>query len=416
MGKSPEELYQERTRRVQDAIDLREPDRVPFTPFLTFFPAAYTGLTYQEAMEDPDKLEMAIKKTVLDFQPDLCPDTHRVLSWGSTLGILDYKQLIWPGHGLPPNVTYQFVEGEYMSADEYDDFLLDPTGFILKTIFPRLWGALDGFRNIPSVPNAYYTRMVPFAAAFATPELKKTVNTLLKAGEEGLKVMQRGAEFIARMSDLGFPPGFGSSVYAPFDYIGDFFRGTKGIMLDMYRCPDKLLEVIERVYHLLIKPALTFPKLSGVHLVFIPLHKGLDGFMSLDQFKIFFWPTLKQMMLDLIEAGYTPCPLWEGKCDSRLETIADMPKGKAVYWFEQTDIFKAKEILGDNICLRGNVPPSILNVGTPDQVIEYCKKLIQVAGKGGGLLIDGAIGIPDEAKPENLRAIIQAIDKYGVCG
>ena len=93
-----------------------------------------------------------------------------------------------------------------------------------------------------------------------------------------------------------------------------------------------------------------------------------------------------------------------------------MPKGKAVYWFEQTDIFKAKEILGDNICLRGNVPPSLLNVGSPDQVMEYCKKLIQVAGKGGGLLIDGASGIPDEAKPENVRAIVDAIDKYGVYG
>ena len=416
MKKRPEELFQERSKRVQDAIALREPDRVPFTPFLTFFPATYTDLTFKEVMEDPNKLAMAIEKTVLDFQPDLCPDTYRVLSWGPTLDILDYKQLIWPGHGLGPNVSYQFVEGEYMSAEEYDDFLLDPTGFLLRTIFPRLWGALDGFKYIPPVPNAYYTRMVPFAAAFGAPELKEAINTLVTAGEEGLKVMQRGAAFTTKMSEMGFPPGFGSSVYAPFDYIGDFFRGTKGIMLDMFRCPDKLLEAVERVYHLLIKPAVTFPKLPGVHLVFIPLHKGLDGFMSLDQFKTFFWPTLKQMMLDLIEAGYTPCPLWEGKCDSRLEIIADMPKGKAVYWFEQTDIFKAKEIIGDTICLRGNVPPSLLITGTPDQVMAYCKKLIQIAGKGGGLLIDGAIGIPDEAKPENVRAIIEAIDRYGVYG
>jgi hypothetical protein len=416
MEKSPEELYQERTARVQDAIELCEPDRVPFTPFATFFPAASAGMTYEEAMTDFDKSEMAIEKTILEYQPDLCPDTYRILSWGPTLGALDYKQLVWPGHGLGPNITYQFVEGEYMSADEYDDFILDPTGFILRTFFPRVCGTLEGFKNIPPVPTAYYTRMVPFAAAFWTPELKEAVNALLKAGEVGLEAMKRGAAFTEKMSNLGFPPGFGSSVYAPFDYIGDFFRGTKGIMLDMFRCPDKLLEAIDKVYHLLIKPALTFPKLPGVHMVFIPLHKGLDGFMSLDHFKTFFWPTLKQIMLDLIEAGYTPCPLWEGKCDSRLETIADMPKGKAVYWFEQTDIFKAKEILGDNICLRGNVPPSLLNVGTPDQVMEYCKKLIQVAGKGGGLLIDGAIGIPDEAKPENVRAIVDAIDKYGVYG
>jgi uroporphyrinogen-III decarboxylase len=220
--------------------------------------------------------------------------------------------------------------------------------------------------------------------------------------------------FSKKMADLGYPPQFGSSVYAPFDYIGDFLRGTKGIMLDMYRCPDKLLEALEKVYRLLIKPALTAPKLPGVHLVFIPLHKGLDGFMSLDQFKTFFWPTLKQIMLDLIEAGYTPCPLWEGNCESRLETIADMPKGKAVYWFERTDMFKAKEILGDRICLRGNVSPSLLNLGTPQQVEEYCKKLIDIVGKGGGFIMDGATGIPDEAKPENVRAMAETTKNYGI--
>lgn len=414
MEKTSEELYKVRTKRVKDAIELREPDRVPFTPFMTFFPAAYAGITYQKAMEDPAKLEKAIEKTILDFQPDLCPDTYRVLSWGPTMEILDYRQLIWPGHGLGPDVTYQFVEGEYMRADEYDDFILDPTGFLLRTIFPRIYGTLESFKDIPHVPSAYYTRMAPFAAAFGTPGLKKAVGFLIKAGEEGLKAMQEGAAFSKKMADMGFPPGFGSSLYAPFDYLGDFFRGTKGIMLDMYRCPDKLLEAIDKVYRLLIKPALAFPRLPGIHMVFIPLHKGLDGFMSLDQFKTFFWPTLKQMMLDLIDAGYTPCPLWEGNCDSRLETIADMPKGKAVYWFEKTDIFKAKEILGDNICLRGNVPPSLLNVGTPEQVMEYCKRLIEIAGKGGGLLIDGAIGIPDEAKPENVQAIREAIQMYGV--
>jgi len=414
MEKTPQEMYQERTKRVQDAIALREPDRVPFTPFFTFFPAKYAGITYQEAMDDLDKLEMAIEKAVLDFQPDLYPDTYRLLSWGPTLAALDYRQLIWPGHGLGPNITYQFVEGECMRADEYDDFLLDPTGFLLRTIFPRMYGSLEAFKGIPPVPTAYYTRMVPFAAAFSTPEMIGAVGSLLKAGSEAQKVLKRGAVFAAKMAQMGFPPHFGSSTYAPFDYIGDFFRGTKGIMLDMYRCPEKLLQALEKVYKLLIRPALAVPKLPGFHMVFIPLHKGLDGFMSLEQFKTFFWPTLKQTMLDLIEAGYTPCPLWEGKCDSRLEIIADMPKGKAVYWFEQTDIFKAKQILGDRICLRGNVPASLLNVGTPAQVRDYCRRLIEVVGKGGGFILDGATGIPDEAKPENVKAMADAVLQYGV--
>jgi uroporphyrinogen-III decarboxylase len=411
-----ETLYKERLKRIQHAIQLRKPDRVPLTPFFTFFTAKYAGISFREAMYDLDKLETGLEKLILDFEPDACPDTYRILSWAPVLEVLDYKQLIWPGHGLGPNRTYQFVEDEYMTAEEYDDFLFDPTGFLLTTIFPRIWGALKAFENLPPVYSAYYTRMVPFAAAFGEPAMINAMSTLMKAGAEGRKILERATAFNKRMAERGFPPLFGSSVYAPFDYIGDFLRGTRGIMLDMYRCPDQLHDALEKVYQMMLRLGLSAPKLPGVHLVFIPLHKGLDGFMSLDQFKMFFWPTLKKLMLDLIEAGYTPCPLWEGNCDSRLETIADMPKGKTVYWFEQTDIFRAKEILGDRICLRGNVPASLLNVGTPQQVEDYCKKLIDVVGRDGGFLMDGATGIPDEAKPENVRAMVETTKSYGVYG
>lgn len=110
--------------------------------------------------------------------------------------------------------------------------------------------------------------------------------------------------------------------------------------------------------------------------------------------------------------GLTPCVLWEGNCTSRLETIVDVPAGKCVYWFENTDMFKAKEVLGGTVCIRGNVPTSILITGTPDDTDAYCKKLIQVVGKGGGFMLDGSIGIPDEAKVENVMAMAQSVRKY----
>jgi uroporphyrinogen-III decarboxylase len=410
-----EVLYQKRSRRIQDVVELREPDRVPFMPLVHYYVAKYAGITFQEAMHDLDKLKAAIEKMVVELQLDSCLETtFRLLSWAPPLKVLDIRQVVFPGHGLGPNSPLQFVENEYMKAEEYDDFLLDPTGFILSKVFPRAYGALAPFKNFPSVPMAYYARMAPFAAAFSAPEMAEAIASLMKSGAEAVKVLQKGGSFAKEMMGRGYPPQFTSVVYAPYDYIGDFFRGTKGIMLDMYRSPDKLLAMLERVYELLARAALSVPKMPGVNLVFMPLHKGLDGFMSLDQFKTFFWPTLKRMMLALLDAGFTPCPLWEGNCTSRLETISDMPKGKVVYWFEQTDLFKAKEIMGDRICLRGNVPASMLTVGTPQQVKEYCRKLIQVVGKGGGFILDGAIGIPDDSKTENVMAMVEAVREYGV--
>ena len=135
--------------------------------------------------------------------------------------------------------------------------------------------------------------------------------------------------------------------------------------------------------------------------------------MSMDQFKKFFWPTLRELMVALIHEGLTPCPLWEGNCTSRLEVIKDIPAGKACYAFEATDLVKAKEILGDTVCIRGNVPLSILATGTPDDVRTCCKKLIDTVGQGGGYIMDASTGL-DDARPENVRAMFDFTREYGV--
>jgi uroporphyrinogen-III decarboxylase len=154
-------------------------------------------------------------------------------------------------------------------------------------------------------------------------------------------------------------------------------------------------------------------KASGNPRVMIPIHKGLDSFMSPRQFTTFFWPTLQKLILGLIAEDLTPNVFWEGDCTSRLEIIADIPKGKAIYAFERTDIFKAKTVLGDHICIRGNVPSSLLCTGTPQDIRDYCKKLIDVVGKGGGFIMDAANSL-DEEKPENVRAMIDFTMTYGV--
>ena len=53
--KSPADLLQERERRINDAIALREPDRVPVMCIFGFFPARFAGITFEEAMYDYDK-------------------------------------------------------------------------------------------------------------------------------------------------------------------------------------------------------------------------------------------------------------------------------------------------------------------------------------------------------------------------
>lgn len=414
MSKDKNELRKERAKRIEDAVQLRKPDRVPFAPFFSFFPAKYGEISCEEYMYDYDKMKEATKKTILEFEPDQYLNPYGLFGLGPVMEILDFKQLKWPGHGVSPDHTYQFVEAELMKADEYDAYLFDPTDFMLRFYLPRVCGALDGLKTLPNLPVQYYLRIPRNAAVFGVPEVASALQTLLEAGTEGQRWAAKAGEFAMEMNELGFPHMFGGTAYAPFDYFGDNFRGTKGIMLDMYRNPGKLVKAMEKVLPILAQSAINDAKRAGIPYIFMPLHKGLDGFMSLDQFRTFYWPTLRDLMSEFIKNDLVPCPLWEGRCDSRLEIIKDIPAGKAIYHFERTDIFKAKEILGGRVCIRGNVPPSVLVMGTPEQVRDYCKRLIDVVGKDGGFIMDGAIGIPDEAKPENVKAMEVTTKEYGM--
>jgi len=159
--------------------------------------------------------------------------------------------------------------------------------------------------------------------------------------------------------------------------------------------------------------AVATARVSGNPRVFIPLHRGADGFMSLKQFETFYWPTLKGLILGLIDAGLTPCPFIEGDYTSRLEYLLELPRGKVLGYFDASDILKVKEILGNHLCIMGNVPPSLLQTGNTQDVKDYCKKLIDVAGKGGGFIMAPRSAI-DEVKPENLKTMIDFTKEYGV--
>jgi len=399
--------YQASITRIKDAIQLREPDRVPVTVLPSMFPYLNAGMTVEEAMYDYDKCTAAFKQFILELQPDM----HIGASApgpGKFYEILDYKLYSWPGHGVAPEHCYQCNEAEYMTADEYDLFMTDPSFYFRNFYLPRVFGALGGFSMLAPYTSILEMYGVAFNfVPFALPPVQATFQKLFEAGAEALKwAMAMGASD-AELTTLGFPTILGGFTKAPFDVLGDTLRGTKGIMLDIYRRPDKLLAAMDRLVPIMIGMGVSAAQQTGKPLIFIPLHKGADGFLSDEQFKKFYWPTLKQVMLGLIENGCIPFPALEGHWSSRLEIIQDVPRGKTVWMIDQTDMAKVKQTLGQNACLIGNVPSSMLRLGTPQEVREYVKRLIETAGQGGGLIVDNGAFF-DEARMENVKAMVEA--------
>lgn len=409
-GSSPTALYEERNKRLLDQVALRETDRVPFVFGTRFWTAKFAGITFEEQMYDADKAAAAYEKALLWLEPDgYLPSLN---TYGPILEALDYRLFRWPGHGTDANATFQYLDRELMPAKEYEEYLSDPTGYYLYKYLPRVGGAFEGLAHMPDFPSLSEWRFVGNMRAFAHPALRESLRRLLEAGERAEYFAQKTIAFVKKMTELGFPSVGGGFCKAPYDHVTDFLRGSKNGMLDMFRNKDKLIETIDKVGELLMRGVVEETRAGGTPYVFIPLHWGLDGFMSPQQFNTFYWPGLRKVILRLVEHDLIPVVFWEGNCASRLEHIGDIPRGKIVYWFEQTDLVRAKEILGDTVCVRGNVPTSLLVTGTPEEVDEYCRKLIAKVGKGGGFILDGAASIPDEARPENVLAMAKSVHKY----
>jgi len=403
--------YSEKINRVMAAVALQKTDRVPIAFQPTFWLAKYGGITFRELMYNYDKTCEIMRRAVLEFDPDMYYPPH-VTTLGPLLEAQGFKQLEWPGHGVDDNHPFQYIDREYMTADEYDDFLFDPTGYYLSKYLPRIAEAYEGIEELTPFAGMYYMSLAGSVRKFASPGAVKSLAALHKAAVVAQALGAHKVNFDKEMAALGFPLTHGVASIAPFDFFGDYFRGAKGVLTDMRRRPNKLLEAMDKALVLILRNTIAAAKASGNKIVFIPVHWASDSFMSPDQFNKFWWPQFRQVLMGLIENDLIPMPLWEADCTKRLEVIGDIPPGKAIYWFERTDLIKAKEVLGDTVCLRGNVTASLMATGTPDEVDAYCKNLIENVGKGGGFILDCGFGVPDETSIENVRAMYRSVHKY----
>jgi uroporphyrinogen-III decarboxylase len=405
--------YDARWQRFMDCVALKQPDRMPVVLYGTFWLAKYGGITCKQLMYDYEKTAEIAERAVLEFEPDAVSAMVMQNAIGPVLELADFKQLQWPGHGVGDNQPYQYLDREYMTADEFDDFLFDPTGFYLQKYLPRVGGAFNGIQDLPPIPGLHYIRLLYGMRGFAKPSVRKALANMIKVGEEVEVLAGHHGRWAAKMAAHGYPLTNGALGISPYDFIADYFRGATQMMKDLYRNKEKLMALLDKAAIFLSRMIIGMAKGTGNPIVMIPIHWAPDAFMSTKQFETFWWPSFRKVMINLIDAGLIPMPLWEADCTKRLEIIKDIPPGKCIYWFERTDMVKANEVLGDIVALRGNLSPSMLTTGTPDDVDAAVKHLVDnVWNKGGKLILDAAFGLPDETPVENVRAMFNAARKY----
>jgi uroporphyrinogen-III decarboxylase len=407
-------LYEERKRRFYDTIELRKTDRVPIVPFADIFPMRLYGVTLRDALYDHARLEECYLRYHEEFQPDVGDNPYGLFGQFKILDKIGYSGMRWAGHGLPDDSPYQYHDKELMSADLYDWWIRDPTDFMLRHLIPKLYDPLAPLAKLASIRTNYFYNSAFEWARFADPDLVAAAKAIAAGAEEAIRTLGEIGTFSQKLAAAGWPEVIGGCVHAPMDVIADFFRGIRGLLGDLKRRPDKVLAAADKLIPSLIELGLGSCAATGVPVCFFPLHMLVDSFISQEQFERFYWPQLLEIIRAVIAKGVYPHVLVEGVCDKRLPImIRDVPPGTCVFHLENSDIFAAKKLARDKVCLRGNVPVTLLMTGTPDEVRAYCKRLIDEVGAGGGFMMDCGVNIGD-AKPENVRAMFEFTRQYGV--
>lgn len=407
--------YERRAQRLIDAYSVEEPDRVPVSVSVGAIPAYLYGTDNHTVMYDYEKLAEVWTRFNDEHGVELDSFANpAMIIPGRVYDLLDFRLYAYPGRGLPADAMgVQFVEGEYMKADEYDALMRNPSDFWMRAYMPRVYGALESFRTLAPFTDLIEmpsTKLMPFAR----PDVQAGLQALIDVGKELSLWAEKIFPLTRRAIASGHPSMASAFCKAPFDTLGDTLRGTKGIMMDMYRRPEKLIKAMDVMADLMIDSTISSLNATKGFKATFPLHKGADGWMSDEQFETFYWPPLKKIADALIREGVFVVFFAEGSFNTRLERVNQFQKGEVAWYFDRTDMARAKEILGDRCCIMGNVPASLMVTGSPEDVRAHCRKLIEVCGKGGGyVLCPGSAGL-NEAKFQNIKAMVDAAREYGV--
>lgn len=388
MDESKQKLYNERLGRYLAAIKRKPIDRVSTSIPVGSYADAISGYTVQELMYDPQKAE---ERSVgfLKQYPEI--DTFSA-GFGSTVNfdIVNSRLYRIPGRDIDPTSIRQFNEDEWMKADEYREFIDDPIGFRMNTYFPRILGEYE---------NRGSTR---------------SYIAFLKAGMEQGTARQLSRQINTRVvNEFAIPPSSQGIINAPFDTLTNLFRGLHGIMRDMFRQPDAIIEACEAILkqNLVSCVGMADPKKQ------LPVWIGATraGFLSPKQFEKFYWPTFYDGLRALINAGWTVRVFLEGNWNAHLDHLAEFPKGSVLFDLDnETDIFAAFEKFGDKNVISGGIPTDLLILGTPEEVRQRVKMLIETVGKDGGWIPNSGGSIPAGCKPENFQAMLDAVKEFGV--
>ncbi len=397
MADATEQLYQTRLARYVKAMRNEKPDRVPVRPFVAEFTAKYAGYTCQEVTHDYQKAFDAARKCAADFQWDAVVG-NMVYVWTGLTQAIGLKYYGVPGVDLDPDVGFQYKEpGEdhaFMKPDEYDQLIEDPTGYLFNVWLPRVSSDVVA----PGCPSTFRNHMA-----------------FLRGGMAMMEYFQGFATQNERLRrESGTVSAIAGIFKAPLDILADKLRGYLGLCTDLSERPAKVRAACEALMPHLLQVALSGADLDKNVPIGYWMHRGCVPFVSHQQFRDLYWPTVKPIVEEIWKSGHQVLFYAEGKWAAHLSSFAELPDASIVFHVDRDDIFEVHRAIGHKFCLSGGISNQLLAHGKPEEVRERCRKVIEEVGRDGGYIMDASAILQQDASVENVRAMTEAAWEYGV--
>ena len=365
MPKNP--LLEQRLSRILRSVALEKPDRIPVVLQYSGFAAYVTNTSMAEYLSTPLK---AMETMIQAYQ--LVGDGDAV-NYGSFspygLCYLFGAKVKVPGLDLGNNEMWQVLEDEIMKMEDYDR--------ILDMGWPDYLQEFLEERILDDVPPD------------RLPQAQKRVDVRGKWAEQNVPVLT------------------GGDVTTPIELLSGS-RSLEKFARDLYKIPQKVEEVMDCIVPHLGSAACRRAKKLGYPAVWVGGWRSAPSMLSAAMWDRFVWPYFKRLVNEVIDAGLIALLHLDSNWDRELARFRELPKGRCIMATDgETDLFKAKEILGDHMCLMGDVPATMQCLGSPDEVYEYSNRLIRELGPEGFILQSGC-DIAANAKLENVRAMVAA--------
>ena len=379
--------------RLAKVIQCEEPDRVPVSMMIYYYAPYHTGTSMGEYLRNPATYQQVMHKVYEDLGP-----------WDIYYNINPYSRLVytfvmmmrslWPGVELPLDDVVQTEEIEYMHPEDYDEILRG------SSLSVKLWGDIL-FRL------KMLHRFSQDAKGYSLPRLTlKVITGLLHQ----IVFCRRDFKW---WESQGLAVQIGYQAEMPFDTFSQG-RNVINFSKDLFSVPDKIGKAATQLAHgYATFSILTAKYLMGIQGAIVPA-PNIEYLISPRHFENLAFPSMEIIVNRLVDAGITPILHCDGDWLKNLKILRRLPAKKCVLQLDGlTDIFRAKEEIGDHMCIFGDVSASRLVMGSPQEVDEYCHRLIEQVGKGGGFILAGGCEIPANSRPENLKAMINSVYKYG---